>query len=97
MFSPQHGAPAPAAGLRTYAQTHAISYPIRRCWPSADLTTARGGGSDDMKSFPGASASVFNTSWLFPMKRVIAVYHIYIYSVNTTTVPCRKCMHTEHS
>lgn len=88
MFSPQHSAPAPAAGARTYAWTHAISYPIRRLWSSADLTAACGGGSDDTEKlvFPGASANVFYTSWLFPVKCVIpctflAMYHIYIFTV----------------
>lgn len=57
MFSPQHGTAAPAVGARTYAQTHAISSAMGRCWPSADLTAARGGGLYDMKKlmFPGAN------------------------------------------
>lgn len=59
MFSPQHGAPAPATGPRTYARTHVISYPIRQRWPSADLMAACGVASDIMKKlvFSGASAS----------------------------------------
>lgn len=80
MFSPQHGAPAPAVGARKYAQTHAISSAIGRCWPSADLTAARGGGLYDMKKLMFPGANVFNTSWFLPIKCVIpctflAVYH----------------------